>query len=30
MLSENISVLVFCNMMSFHGHEAVSDSNLQN
>jgi prepilin-type N-terminal cleavage/methylation domain-containing protein len=30
MLSENISVVVFCNMMSFHGHEVVSDTNLSN
>jgi len=29
MLSENISVVVFCNMMSFMGHEVVSDSNVQ-
>ncbi len=29
MLSENISVVVFCNMMSFRGHEVVSDTNLQ-
>jgi prepilin-type N-terminal cleavage/methylation domain-containing protein len=28
MLSENISVVVFCNLMSFRGHETVSDSNL--
>ena len=26
MLSENISVVVFCNMMSFRGHEVVSDT----
>jgi prepilin-type N-terminal cleavage/methylation domain-containing protein len=30
MLSENISVVVFCNMISFHGHEVVVDSNLSN
>jgi hypothetical protein len=28
MLSENISVVVFCNLMSFRGHEAVSDTNV--
>jgi hypothetical protein len=29
MLSENISVVVFCNLMSFKGHEAVSDASLK-
>jgi prepilin-type N-terminal cleavage/methylation domain-containing protein len=28
MLSENIGVIPFCNMMSFAGHEVVTDSNL--
>jgi prepilin-type N-terminal cleavage/methylation domain-containing protein len=28
MLSENISVVVFCNMMTFRGHEVVADSNV--
>jgi prepilin-type processing-associated H-X9-DG protein len=28
MLSENISVVVLCNLMSFRGHETVTDSNL--
>jgi len=30
MLSENISVVVFCNMISFHGREVVTDTSVSN
>lgn len=30
MLSENIGVIVFCDLMSFNGHEAVTDTSVSN